>query len=84
MKATANCGNPKRFWKIGVLVAIALVIGFWCGAAAASFTHYQHAAAAHGQANATLRRGILILAVPTLALFALIAAIVYRRRNVSR
>lgn len=38
----------------------------------------------HAHANAALRHGILILLVPTLVLFFLIAGLVYRRRNVSR
>lgn len=84
MKATANCRESKHCGEGRILAAVALVFGFSRGAAAASFVHYQHAAAAHGQANATLRHGILILAVPTLVLFALIAAIVYKRRNISR
>ncbi|MGH9733847.1 MAG: hypothetical protein ACRD8A_04575 [Candidatus Acidiferrales bacterium] len=82
--ANASRRKAKQVWAVGTLATIKLILGPTSAEAAASFIHYQHAVAAHGQANATLRHGILILAVPTLVLFALIAGIVYKRRNVSR
>ncbi|HTU33708.1 MAG TPA: hypothetical protein VMF66_07900 [Candidatus Acidoferrum sp.] len=79
-----NRGNPKQSWAGRMLVIIALVSAVSRCAAGASFTPYQTASATQTQGNVTIRHGILILAVPTLVLFALIVAIVYKRRNVSR
>jgi len=45
---------------------------------------YQSAAASGEQGREALRHGILILVFPTLALFAGVFGILYRRRSISR
>jgi hypothetical protein len=45
---------------------------------------YQGAAASGAQGAAALRHGIMILMVPTLALFVGIFGLIYHRRNVAR
>lgn len=80
----ASCRNTKQFWAGCALAIVTLFSGASCSAAGASFVSYQLAMTPQAQGSATIRHGILTLAVPTLVLFALIVAMVYKRRNVSR
>lgn len=80
----ANRAVEKQSWTARALAIVALVSATSRGVAGASFVSLQGATTAQAQGNATIRHGILILAVPTLVLFALIVAIVYKKRNVSR
>jgi hypothetical protein len=45
---------------------------------------YQNASASGAQGREALRRGVLVLLLPTLSLFIGILALIYRRRNVTR
>lgn len=66
------------------VLTLALIAAIVPPASAQACAWFQVESEAHAHANAALRHGILILLLPTLVLFFLIAALVYRRRNVSR
>ncbi len=73
----------KRITSFAALT-IALVAAIVPAASAPARSVWFQAGEMHAHANAALRHGILILLLPTLILFFLIAGLVYRRRNASR
>jgi hypothetical protein len=79
----------KKGWIIELVALICgcIAVALWLAPRAAAqgcAMCYQNASASGAQGREALRRGVLVLLLPTLSLFIGILALIYRRRNVTR